>query len=123
MVRLVGLSLVFAVLLNALANLTVVLNYEVNKKYIISHFCINKSKPKLHCNGKCYMMRKMKQQEEQEKAPAGNSIVEKIQIQLFFEKDFLFEPLPATSVTCSPAYQQHFISRSYYPLIFHPPTA
>lgn len=122
LVRLFCFSLAFAVLFNTLANLTVILNYEVNKSYIVSHFCINKSKPKLHCNGKCYMMRKMKQQEEQEKVPAGNSVMEKVQLQLFAEQFSVFEFISLKKDFQFPVYRSSFIPENYCPFVFHPPT-
>lgn len=36
-----------------------VLEYAVNYDYIKTMLCINREKPELHCNGKCYLMRKM----------------------------------------------------------------
>lgn len=32
-----------------------------NQKRIADKYCINKNKPKLHCNGKCYLSKKLKQ--------------------------------------------------------------
>ena len=42
--------------------------FELNKKYIIANLCENRNKPWLHCNGKCYFMKKIKQAEEREKS-------------------------------------------------------
>jgi hypothetical protein len=41
--------------------------FEVNSKYIAETLCVNKSRPWMHCNGKCYLMNKLKQAEEKEK--------------------------------------------------------
>ena len=40
--------------------------YQLNKKYITAAFCVNVSKPELQCNGKCYLMKKLKQAQEKE---------------------------------------------------------
>ena len=40
--------------------------YQINQDYIASVLCINKAKPASTCNGKCYLSRKMKEQEKQE---------------------------------------------------------
>ncbi|WP_233260724.1 hypothetical protein [Pedobacter sp. HMWF019] len=42
--------------------------FELNKNYIASALCENRDKPQLHCNGKCYLMKKLKQAEEKEKS-------------------------------------------------------
>ncbi|MGX1023131.1 hypothetical protein [Psychroflexus sp. MBR-150] len=34
-----------------------VLNYILNYDYIVNVLCINRDKPKLNCNGKCYLMK------------------------------------------------------------------
>ena len=40
--------------------------FELNKKYIADNLCVNRFKPQLHCNGKCYFMKKVKQAQEKE---------------------------------------------------------
>jgi hypothetical protein len=42
--------------------------FSVNQKYIASALCENRNKPWLHCNGKCYLMKKIKQAEDKEKS-------------------------------------------------------
>ncbi|MGY4386135.1 hypothetical protein ACVWYN_003185 [Pedobacter sp. UYP24] len=42
------------------------MGFEVNQKYIASELCINKDKPQMHCNGKCYLMKKLKQAQDKE---------------------------------------------------------
>lgn len=41
------------------------MDYLVNNEYIREVLCINKEKPKLSCNGKCYLMQQL--QEKQSK--------------------------------------------------------
>ena len=38
--------------------------YVINYDYISKVLCINKDKPELRCNGKCQLMKKLQQQEE-----------------------------------------------------------
>jgi hypothetical protein len=57
--------------------------YEVNQKYIAEKLCENRSKPWLHCNGRCYLMKKIKQAEEKER-----SAERQIQKSLFQEACF-----------------------------------
>ena len=44
-----------------------VFEYIVEQDYIAEFLCINKDKPELHCNGKCYLMRKLAEHNEQKK--------------------------------------------------------
>jgi len=47
--------------------------FELNQKYIAENLCVNKSKPWLHCNGKCYFMKKIKQAQDKEASEEGQS--------------------------------------------------
>jgi hypothetical protein len=59
--------LIFTALAANLSQLLVYAGFELNQNYIISELCTNRDKPQLHCNGKCYLMRKLKQAEQKEK--------------------------------------------------------
>jgi predicted NACHT family NTPase len=41
--------------------------FELNKNYIAANLCENRDKPWLHCNGKCYFAKKIKQAQENER--------------------------------------------------------
>jgi hypothetical protein len=41
--------------------------FELNRNYIATHLCENRDKPWLHCNGKCYFMKKIRLAQEKEK--------------------------------------------------------
>ncbi|MEC7265089.1 MAG: hypothetical protein VXW38_15225 [Bacteroidota bacterium] len=43
-----------------------VIDYVINQDYIAEYLCVNKDKPMLNCNGKCYLA-KMLQKERDEK--------------------------------------------------------
>ena len=52
-----------------------VLDYTVNKNYIAKTLCENRDKPKLNCNGKCQLMKKMAAEENQNnKTSSGSSL-------------------------------------------------
>lgn len=44
----------------------IVVNYYTNTNSFAKN-CINKAKPKLHCNGKCQLIKKLKQEENKDK--------------------------------------------------------
>ncbi len=62
----VSILLLFSLMTINFSNLFVYAGFELNKKYIAQEFCENKVKPELHCEGKCYLMKKLKQAEEKE---------------------------------------------------------
>ncbi|MCB9235994.1 MAG: hypothetical protein H6581_30385 [Bacteroidia bacterium] len=55
------------------------IEYKINQKTIVSKFCINKTRPSLKCNGKCYLSRQLKLAAEQEKAPKAPLQLKKIE--------------------------------------------
>jgi len=57
-----------------------VASFELNQKYISEKLCENKDKPWLHCNGHCYLMKKFKQAEENEKKQANKDLRNNLQM-------------------------------------------
>jgi len=49
--------------------------YFLNKHYIVTVLCVNKDKPKMRCNGKCYFAKRLQEQEKQERqAPTPKKV-------------------------------------------------
>lgn len=44
----------------------VFVDYELRKDYIVQNFCINKDKPALECDGKCFLAKKLNEAREKE---------------------------------------------------------
>ena len=65
--RLIAISLLIALLGSGFSRFFVYAGFEINSKYIAENLCVNKSRPSLHCEGKCYLMKKLKQAAEKEK--------------------------------------------------------
>jgi hypothetical protein len=65
--RLLAYFLISATFIANSSQLFVYAGFELNQDYIVSSLCVNRDKPQLHCNGKCYLLRKLKQAEEKEK--------------------------------------------------------
>jgi hypothetical protein len=83
-------ALVAVILLQTIGKTIVLANYEINKEYISKVLCVNKSKPKMHCNGKCHLKKELSKAEKREKLPL-NSTIEKVNIQLFSTSTDIFE--------------------------------
>lgn len=43
--------------------------YAVNYDYIVNTLCVNKSKPEIHCNGKCYLSKELAKTNDSESSP------------------------------------------------------
>ena len=73
-----------------------VLDYQVNQAYIAKNFCINKARPKLHCNGKCQLAKKLA--EEEKSNTSGNTSLKENCTSVFYRQEleaplFSLEPL------------------------------
>jgi hypothetical protein len=66
--RITAILLIVAILSCSFSRFFVYAGFELNKKYITDKLCINRTKPWLHCNGKCYLMKKLKQAADKEKS-------------------------------------------------------
>ena len=66
-----------------LSGLFVFAGFEINSSYIAKELCVNKNKPELHCNGKCFLMKKLKLAEEKEKKQESSTQYQKIYFKAF----------------------------------------
>jgi len=64
--RLTAWLLIFSVLAVNYSRLFVYAGFKLNQSYIAARLCENRNKPLLHCNGKCYLMKKIRQAEDKQ---------------------------------------------------------
>lgn len=101
----------------SLAMADYMVNLEVYKKA-----CINKAKPKMHCNGKCQMLKKIKKQEGESEtntpAPKFNTS------ELVLSSKSFFPSISEFSLDHNPSFNLYTsdFSSHYIGSIFHPPT-
>ena len=115
------LLLVGGVMCSTLDKLIIIGNYEINKSYIAEHYCVNKTKPCMHCCGKCYMRKQMQDNEKKESLPPGNDLKEKFQQQLFCESNNINLSNIITDFQYS-SFINFAPSGKYGIGVFHPPT-
>jgi hypothetical protein len=69
------ISLAAIILLASMSNALVFLNFKLHQSEIARTLCINKEKPKLHCEGKCVLNQRLAAQNDKEQpspAPFSN---------------------------------------------------
>lgn len=103
------------------SRLFVFASFELNRDYIAAELCVNKDKPQLHCNGQCYLSKKLeeaakkekKQEKELQKSCFQEAFISKVtSIKIFQEVlDTINTPEP------------QFCAISKLTSIFHPPKA
>jgi hypothetical protein len=65
--RLLAIILLLSIVSSSFTRFIVYAGFKANEDYISKVLCENKSRPLMHCNGRCYLMKKLKQAEEKEK--------------------------------------------------------
>ncbi|WP_419802841.1 hypothetical protein [Mucilaginibacter sp.] len=121
--RIIAISLLAVLISSNFSRFFVYAGFELNKKYIAENLCINKARPWLHCNGKCYLMKKVKQAEENEKKQTAKDNLNRQEISFCSELFSLDFPQPiALNFRKKPysAYNYQYSSR-YIETIFRPP--
>jgi hypothetical protein len=118
---LIYITLAWTVVLNSMVYSVIKAGFTINQKYIIENFCINKDKPELNCDGKCFLAQKIKEeQERKESLPAFT-----------FQNDFgIFIPINLVVLTVDLEFEPFQIHSIYHLLpsvqtaffdIEHPP--
>ena len=64
---------IFLTLYMAFRPLIPLVEYAVNYDYISAVLCINKSKPELHCNGKCYLSKELAKTNNSDSSPLNKT--------------------------------------------------
>ncbi len=121
--RFTALFLLVALISTHFSMYAVYAGLTLNQKYIAEKLCINKSRPWLHCDGKCYFMKKIRQAEENEKKQESKDRLNRLEVS-FLQEPFRFSVIePGTLSTTQetyPVYNYHYSSR-YLSSIFRPP--
>jgi hypothetical protein len=65
--RITAIFLLVALISSGFSRFFIYAGFELNHKYIAQNLCINKNRPWMHCNGKCFFMRKIKEAQDNEK--------------------------------------------------------
>lgn len=77
--KLTAILLIFAIISCSFSRFFMYAGFELNRNYIATKLCENRNKPWLHCNGKCYFMKKIKQAEEKQNSAERESQKNSIQ--------------------------------------------
>lgn len=97
----------------------IVLDYFVNTTAYAKN-CVNKAKPKIHCNGQCQMMKKIREQEKNEQQNTNNK-VERMLMVLSSKSFFAQLTVPARSSSPLLFYEISGSPVDRNIAVFHPP--
>ena len=112
----------FVVLLQTFSRFVIEADYFFNKNYITKVLCINKAKPKMHCNGKCYLSRQLKEQEKQEQQIPDSRKINFEVAPFFLPKPFSLPNVYYSSIKVQYLPTVDVLSSTFLRSVFHPPT-
>ena len=69
--------------------------FKLNREYIAKVLCENRKRPELHCDGKCYLAKKLKQQQEKQDKETSQKVQNTPVIQLFTPQSYFYDFEPA----------------------------
>ena len=95
MKRALTICITFCYLSGVFAPFYTYAGYFLNKDFIIENFCINKNKPELECDGKCYLTKQIAEQTQKtadSKAPANENMKSLTAHNLVSENNTCFIP-------------------------------
>ncbi len=119
LIKPISILLLFSLLSANCASLMVFLGFEANQNYIAKELCENRNKPELHCNGKCYLMKKLKQAQDKEQKQERQS--QKTQIQdALIVKPLMFKQYAFAKVKFHIPFSKG-VPQNIEHSIFHPP--
>ncbi|CAM4115209.1 hypothetical protein EWU23_03475 [Cytophagaceae bacterium 50C-KIRBA] len=120
--RIIAILLLIAIQLPLMSQWASVAYYQVNRNYIAKNLCENRDKPKLNCNGQCYLAKKLKAAEDKEQKTNSERLEKLPEVQLACAQllNWVFKPV------FSDFSEDHFpvasmASQSSILLPFHPP--
>jgi hypothetical protein len=91
---LISYILLLAVLLPTISPWGTIAYYHANRDYIAKALCENRSRPELHCDGKCYLAKKLKAQQDKQDKDTTERVQNTPTIQLFCELGCQFDLTP-----------------------------
>jgi hypothetical protein len=107
------------VVLQSLSLLYVECGYNLNKAYVSKVLCVNRDKPQMHCDGKCFLKKELNRNADDQRNDQHSTA--SVSLLLFFEQltdKFIF---PAADVI-SPGQIPALLSAGYTHTALRPPT-
>ena len=102
-----------------------VADYSINQQFIAEKLCENRDKPKLQCNGKCQLAKKLAAEEDQNnKTSSGNSIAKTSFSDVVVTESVLLSAIVESASFTS--FNNFYLAAMPLPVlssIFHPPLA
>jgi hypothetical protein len=115
--------LIMLLLTQTFSKWVLIIEFHVNKDFISKNLCINKILPKLHCNGKCQVMKRLAEEEKQNSSDKTSNPSKTNSQEQLYSDEIDRTTVPLLIYSTSPFNEELPISKIEAPVfsIFHPP--
>jgi hypothetical protein len=116
--------LILLVATQAFSKWVLLLEFQWNRDYIAANLCENRTKPMLHCGGKCQLMKKLAADEKQQapvQGPAGKSAFQEVLFTATATTPYILPK--ARKMSAQVAMLQHWKTFNPPCCVFRPPLA
>jgi hypothetical protein len=96
------------------------LDYQLNKSCIAATLCENRDKPQMKCEGKCYLCKRLKNEEKKDQDNPERRAENKFESIPFQSEFALSHPVPRIITTHYPSFEES-ANNAFTPSFFHPP--
>ena len=111
------------ILLQTFSQVVIVAQYYANKDYIAKNLCENKNKPKLHCDGKCCLKKKLAKEGKEHAPGPRNQRSEEVATLFFSENKFEVVHFFRADAAAAHYSYDELGTASFHASVFHPPSA
>lgn len=124
MKKIISLFLLFVISIQSGYAVGVSVWFFMNREKIAEKYCVNKNRPALKCNGKCYLSKKMKEAAAEDNAipiPEGIHFIKSVNCII---TDISLPQTHSADLVSEPNRKGEFVNHYEYQLIseiFHPP--
>lgn len=118
--------LLFSVAIQPFSREMTIMSFELNRDYIIKNLCENRDRPQLHCDGKCYLAKKLKAGQEQQDSATAERVRNLSPMQWFCTDLIgiaLLVPVRYQSVNAPISWYVEPVTNALPPGVFQPPRA
>lgn len=114
---------ILVVILNALSMPILLLDYEARKDFIAENFCVNKSRPKLACNGKCFLKKSIEHEGEADQTSNAESFTVTTTFPIWVSNLFDLDFLSVSGFSAKKTYNTviFLLKSSFYSSFLRPP--
>lgn len=123
MKKLFAIVALMGILLQTFSQVVIVAQYYANKDYIAKNLCENRSKPQMHCDGKCCLKKKLAKEGKEQAPGQRNQKSEEVVTLFYSDTKFEVAYFNVTLVRGKYFSYNDLGTSSFHSSVFHPPSA